>query len=447
VDIKTRSLTLTNNSEITASTAGDGDAGNITLRAEQVTIQGDSQVSATTSSTDTDRGKGGNINIIEANRFRATDGGNVSTTTEGDKQAGNITLEVRDDITLAGAGSGLFANTTRDSSGDGGNIFVDPRTVTIRDGAKIAVDSQGNGDGGNITLEAGTLTLDNQAELSAETASTQGGNITLTIDELLFLRRNSKISTTAGTAQAGGDGGNITIDAPFILGIREENSDITANAFEGNGGNINITTQGIIGLEFREKLTPLSDITASSEFGVDGTVNINAPQIDPSQGLSELPTDVIDRSKLIERNLCAAGQSSEFTATGRGGLPVSPKETLSPNATWDDSRITEQPQTRITKRRSRSRQHQQPQTRITKRRLRSRQHQIQINQPQTNNPKPKQIVEAQGWVMGANGEVMLTAHPVIVTPKGTWLHQVDCQRLQKTLGSGIGNRESGVGSR
>ncbi|EGJ34484.1 MULTISPECIES: filamentous hemagglutinin N-terminal domain-containing protein [Moorena] len=417
VDLKTRTLKLTNDSEITASTAGDGDAGNITLQADQVTIQGDSQVSATTSSvTNTDRGKGGNINIIEANRFEATDGGNVRTTTEGNKQAGNITLEVRDDITLAGAGSGLFANTTRGSSGDGGNIFVDPRTLTIRDKAKIAVDSQGQGKGGSITLEAGTLTLNNKAELSAETASTQGGNITLTIDELLFLRRNSKISTTAGTAQAGGNGGNIEINAPFILGIRQENSDITANAFEGNGGNITITTQGIIGLEFREKLTPLSDITASSEFGLDGTVNINAPGIDPSRGLSELPTDIIDASQLIEKNLCAAGEGSEFTATGRGGLPVSPNETLNPNATWDDWRITEQPQTRIRRRRSRSRQHQ-----------------LQINQPQTNKPKPKQIVEAQGWVIGANGEVILTAHPVIVTPKGTWLHKVDCPMLHQTF--------------
>ncbi|NEO42960.1 MAG: hypothetical protein F6K55_01910 [Moorea sp. SIO4A3] len=121
---------------------------------------------------------------------------------------------------------------------------------------------------------------------------------------------------------------------------------------------------------------------------------------------------------------------SEFIATGRGGLPISPNETLSPNPTWDDWRITEQPQTRIRKRRSRSRQHQ-----------------LQTNQPQTKNPKPKQIVEAQGWVIGANGEVILTAHPVIVTPKGTWLHQVDCPMLQQTLGSGIGNRESGIGSR
>ncbi|NEP52692.1 MAG: S-layer family protein, partial [Moorea sp. SIO3C2] len=361
------------------------------------------------------------------------DGGNVRTTTEGTEQAGNITLEVRDDITLAGAGSGLFANTTRGSSGDGGNIFVDPRTVTIRDRAKIAVNSQGNGDGGNIELQAGTLTLDNKAELSAETASTQGGDITLTIAEFLFLRRGSEISTTAGTDLAGGNGGNIIIqNNPFILGIRQEDSDITANAFEGNGGNINITTQGIIGLEFRENPTPLSDITASSEFGVDGNVNIDEPGIDPSQGLLELPTDFVDPPEL-ENKLCPVGEGTEFTATGSGGLPISPKETLSPNATWDDSRITEQPQTRITKRRSRSRQDQQPQTRITKRRLRSRQHQIQINQPQTKNPKPKQIVEAQGWVMGANGKVILTAHPVIVNPKGTWLHQVDCQRLQESL--------------
>jgi large exoprotein involved in heme utilization and adhesion len=124
------------------------------------------------------------------------------------------------------------------------------RRVTIRDGAKISVNSDGTGNAGNITLRAGNLTLDNKASISAQTASSQGGNINLNLGEVLLLRRGSQISATAGTAGAGGDGGNITIDAPrgFIVAVPGENSDITANAFSGQGGNVTIRAAGIFNI-------------------------------------------------------------------------------------------------------------------------------------------------------------------------------------------------------
>lgn len=68
--------------------------------------------------------------------------------------------------------------------------------------------------------------------------------------------------------------------------MKGENSNIFANAFTGNGGNVNITTNGIYGLEFRPQLTSLSDIAASSQFGVQGNVTVNTPEIDPSRGLT-----------------------------------------------------------------------------------------------------------------------------------------------------------------
>ena len=49
-----------------------------------------------------------------------------------------------------------------------------------------------------------------------------------------------------------------------------------ANANQGNGGNIDITTQNIFGLVFREKKTPKSDITASSKFGLNGEVTVES---------------------------------------------------------------------------------------------------------------------------------------------------------------------------
>ena len=115
-----------------------------------------------------------------------------------------------------------------------------------------------------------SLELRQRSGIQATTQSGNGGNITLETRDLVLLRNNSSISTTAGQAGAGGDGGNITLEAGFVVAVPQENSDITANAFEGRGGNINITTNAIYGLEFRNQLTSLSDITASSQLGING---------------------------------------------------------------------------------------------------------------------------------------------------------------------------------
>jgi large exoprotein involved in heme utilization and adhesion len=40
---------------------------------------------------------------------------------------------------------------------------------------------------------------------------------------------------------------------------------------------------------------------------------------------------------------------------------------------------------------------------------------------------PQAIVEAQGWYTDANGNIVLTAEPVAVTPHETWLVSANCQ--------------------
>ena len=105
---------------------------------------------------------------------------------------------------------------------------------------------------GNLQITAQSIRLDNLAKLQAAATSGQGGDITLQVQDLLLLRRNSEISTTAGIAGAGGNGGNITIDnTPFIVAVPFENSDIKANAYIGQGGKVTINAQGIFGLAQR----------------------------------------------------------------------------------------------------------------------------------------------------------------------------------------------------
>jgi large exoprotein involved in heme utilization and adhesion len=250
-----------------------GQGGEINLTAGSLSLSNNSQITAQSQGT----GNAGNINI-DANTLDAVSGGKLQTTTSGSGNAGNISVNVGDRFSLRSADTGLFANTEVGSSGNGGSIFIDPRTVVIENGAGVTVGSQGTGIGGNIQIQADSLKLDS-GTLSAETASAQGGNIEIQSEGLLLLRRNSLISTNAGNARQGGNGGNITINSPngFIVAVPNEDSDISANAFTGSGGRVNITATGIYGIESRPRQTELSDITASSELGVQGTIQINTP--------------------------------------------------------------------------------------------------------------------------------------------------------------------------
>jgi filamentous hemagglutinin family protein len=277
----------------------------------------------------TDSGQAGNLTIA-VDRLRVQGGARISASTAGAGNGGQLRVTATETLELVGRGSGLFAETTERSTGRGGNIVVRaPGAVEIQDQATIAVDSAGAGQGGNIRVQAGTLALRDQGRISAETQSTQGGNISLQIQDLIVLRSRSQISATAGLAQKQGDGGNIAIATPFVISVLPENNDIRANAFIGRGGNIDIRTNGIFGIEVQPEDTRNSDITASSERGPSGVIAINSLDTDPSRGLVPLTTTLVDPSSQIAQSCATASRNpSSFTVTGRGGLPPSPIDAL-----------------------------------------------------------------------------------------------------------------------
>ncbi|MEA5551905.1 S-layer family protein, partial [Anabaena cylindrica UHCC 0172] len=403
-------ITATNNIKFDGESYADsrvetgavGNAGGVEISTHSLEVLNGSRLDASTFG----KGNAGSINVI-AKTLTVTNGGQILTTTSGNAQAGNIIFKVQDNITLDGTETGLFANTEIDSTGDSGSIDIDPKTLIIKNGAGIGVNSQGSGKGGNIALQAGTLSLDNQGFITAETASNQGGEITLHIQDLLLLRNNSRITATAGTNGAGGNGGNININAPFIVALPSENSDITANAFQGNGGQINITTNAIFGLEYRPQLTPKSDITASSQFGLSGEVTINSLNVDPSKGLVTLPNNLIDpTSQLMQgctRAEKIAGQQNKFTIVGRGGLPSNPSDLL-PGTTPLVDLVDVVSSQETTKQE------------ITP---------VVVNN-ERENINPPLIQEAQGWIIAADGKIILTAEVQTVIPQNSSLNNPGC---------------------
>ena len=98
-----------------------------------------------------------------------------------------------------------------------------------------------------------------------------------------------------------------------------QNSQILAQAVQGPGGNIAITTNLLLP-------DANSVISASSQFGVNGTVTIQSPNAPASGKIQPLGKSPLLATTLLNQR-CAAlagGEFSSFTVAGRDSLPAEP---------------------------------------------------------------------------------------------------------------------------
>ncbi|MEX0269395.1 filamentous hemagglutinin N-terminal domain-containing protein [Leptolyngbyaceae cyanobacterium UHCC 1019] len=400
ITLETETLSVTNGATISAGTAGTGNGGNVRVTANEIALDGTSPDGQNSSGLlseveNTGSGRGGDI-TVQTDSLSVTNGAAVSASTFGNGNAGNIRA-IANTITLDGTNpngqlaSRIASQVGATGSGRGGDISVETDSLSVTNRATVSSSAFGNGSAGNLDITAHNIRLD-RGSITATSVSGDGANISLNVRDLLLLRYGSQISTTAGSDQFGGNGGNITINAPkgFIVGVKSENSDITANAFTGSGGRVNITTQGIYGLQFRPRLTEFSDITASSTFGINGVVAINTLGIDPSRGLQQLPGGLVDPSNRIDQK-CAVGSGfrrSSFTVTGRGGLPENPFDPLQSGediASWVEVRSGS----------------------------------IPPSDP-TQNSLPSPLIEADRVIVGKDGSVQLVASQSMAELGGSW---------------------------
>jgi filamentous hemagglutinin family protein len=396
ITLTSGSLSLLDGGRLVASTAGQGDAGNIKVNSSNLQLSGASSGLFTQASSSA---KAGNLTIQPQGNGQSVtvqlqEGAKISASTAGSGQGGTLTITAPELITLTGNGSIISAETS--GSGTGGNLNLRTGTLNIQNQAEVTVSSEGTGSAGSLFVNANQIYLNNQGRIRADTSG-GGGNIDLR-SPLILLRNGSSITTNAkGINNPGGD---IIINTDNLVAVPSENNDISANSANSRGGNVTITANGIFGIEFREQLTLLSDITATGV--TSGTVNLIILAIDPSRGLAELPTTVVDASDEIATG-CRGVQGSSFVVTGRGGLPPTPQQALGDDPRWRDWRTPT---------------------------IVSRQPNASGNTtlpPSANPPRTKSaLVEATGWVIEPDGKVMLTASAPNVTSSNRWGQPVNC---------------------
>jgi filamentous hemagglutinin family protein len=408
IEIDTGSLFINNGANLSTSTFGRGNAGNIIIKAsDRISLDGayrvetlfDSFVQSSGVATrvgSTGIGDGGDIDIT-AGSLSVTNGAELIASTSNRGNAGSIRVNVRDSAIFDGSfeGKPSRASTQVEDTavGDARGIELRARSLSLTNGAQLSVTALGFGKAGNINIDADEIDLDNNASLIADTVGGEG-NIKLRSNSLI-LRRNSSITTNA----TGEDniGGNIIIDSDAIAAL--ENSDISANSTDFRGGTVTINTQGIFGTQFRQQQTANSDITATgANSQLSGTVAINTPEIDPSSGLIELPQNVVDLSGLVEQQCSRQARRSTFIVAGRGGLPPSPYEYVNPEAFLVDL-VTLNPE----------------------------EQRRETDRENVRSPFPTEIVEATGWYTNEKGQVVLTASAPNRLPYHPWQTQPLCQ--------------------
>lgn len=321
-----------------------------------------SRIYTNTLSEESYAGKAGNIEM-DSRIIRITQGGGITAGTFGAGTGGKIEVKAQDRLEISGVNprgmnrdgfqSGIFARSEGKSSGKGGEIGVRAGNLTLEKGGTISTSTFGNGEGGSISIEVDNEILANgngkngatlpplesqeaflendpdkaealmddpfasgvesRSESTEETAGNAGA-IAISAGRAIHVKNRAAVTTRAKTAGGGsislfsgnlfhakaaevttsvlkstGNGGDVRISSPYTV---LNDSRVIAQAYLGNGGNISIKGNHII-------RSPYSVVDASSQLGIDGSVDIQAPDVDVAGGLSVLPSDFLDASRWL----------------------------------------------------------------------------------------------------------------------------------------------------
>ncbi|MDJ0744427.1 MAG: filamentous hemagglutinin N-terminal domain-containing protein [Xenococcaceae cyanobacterium MO_167.B27] len=339
---------------------GSGDAGNITITTQKLNLQDGGQIISVSGALIEgleepirEGGTGGNINIIayesieiignnnfpsaissntftennsgnldiKTNKLIISDGAAITASTIGSGQGGSVVINAFQSIEVFGNSSNgeISSSITSSSSGDffpnrrfepntitgnGGTLSITTEKLLISDNARVGVNSVASGNAGDVNIIADSIRLENGSQITAQTVS--------------------------------GIGGNIIIDADLIFAFPNQNNDILANSEQGDGGNITITSEGILGIQQREfdsfdaaRNNTTNDIDASSELGVNGNVTLNIPDTNIVQTNVDLPSQVVSAETVASDACSVDNGTTSFIINGKGGVPPAPNLPLS----------------------------------------------------------------------------------------------------------------------
>ncbi len=326
--VEAEDISFADGARIESSTHGTGRGGEVTLKADSVSFDGEatdglaSSVRMVTWHEGEGAGDAGTL-LIDAKDIAFTDGAYVYSTTWGKGRGGDVTLKA-DSVSFAGESSlegyggydgyasDIYMRTEYEGegAGDAGTLLIEAKDISFTDGAYIDSATYGRGGGGDVTIRA-------EEAVTVAGASTEG--------------KPSRIyAGSESTAPDAGDGGSITVSARRIF-LSDSGEISTSAAGSGNAGSVELSAaeirldSGAVNFhEFgnmaerdAEMLFP-GDVVDVADTG-EGTSDryVSADTLTRFPDIYEV-ADLTERDRLGERHALSQGDIAEVRDAGNG---------------------------------------------------------------------------------------------------------------------------------
>jgi len=372
VNILAKTISFKDGGMIISSAYRTGNGGDISIVGDTVELNGynplgnniygfGSHISSTQKETINNAGKSGDINIT-ADILTINEGALISNSTSGDGESGIININTNL-LNISGYGSvikddqifkshsGIYSRseTQEPCNKPGGIININSSNVILTDHNELTSSTTGKRNAGDIILNVNKLYLDNQSIITSGSKTKENGGaagrISIYATDFIKLNNYSSLTTEATNTSkinnisdngiisiqstgeiyldhssiitsvngGTGNGGDIDITPKMIV---MNKSNITANAYEGNGGNIRIIADHFI-------KSQNSIIEASSEKAIDGLIDIQTNTSACNYQFDIFNDNYLDISSLI-KNPCdkkTGDDMSVFVLEKKDGFP------------------------------------------------------------------------------------------------------------------------------
>ncbi|MBR8841134.1 MAG: S-layer family protein, partial [Stigonema ocellatum SAG 48.90 = DSM 106950] len=208
-------------------------------------------------------------NINARNAVSLEDGSVLFAATNGNQNAGSVTINAGDSVSLNN-GSSIFSQVQQTGIGNGGVISINTRALSLTNGAGLFASSDGAGAAGSVNLNASDrVSLENGSGVYNRANSNAIGNsggISITTGTLSLTG-----ATLLANTDGNGNAGSVIINAGDSVSLNGSNifSNVEQNG-KGNGGVISINTRSL-------SLTNGAGLFANTQgAGSAGSVNLNA---------------------------------------------------------------------------------------------------------------------------------------------------------------------------
>ncbi|WP_233154231.1 two-partner secretion domain-containing protein, partial [Scytonema sp. HK-05] len=323
IQVVGRRVTLSNGSQIEASTLATESGGSLKVIATELLkitgISSDDPLPTTglfSAAYPGATGNGGDL-TINTSELLIQNGGQVSTATYGSGKGGNLALTANKVQLIGTSGdgrfaSGLYSAANPGATGNAGDLTINTTELLIQNGGQVSTATYGSGKAGNLALtankvqligtssngqfpsglfsvanpgatgNAGDLTINTSelliqdgAAVSASTfSSSKAGNLTITANKVQLIGTSSDgefLSSLYSQAASGstGNAGDLTINTTELL-IQNGAQVDTGTFGSGNGGNLTLTANKVQLMGFSSDAQFPSGLFSGADSGSTG---------------------------------------------------------------------------------------------------------------------------------------------------------------------------------